>query len=90
MEIGIKKTVNINVKKLSLQIKVTDRFYADLIDEQGEVVGNIEHDVPNFFPGDHYGEYLYLDIDIETGQITNWNKPTAKQIEAIINGDNED
>lgn len=90
MEIGIKKTVNINVKKLSLQIKVTDRFYADLIDEQGEVVGNIELDVPNFFPGDHYGEYLYLDIDIETGQITNWNKPTAKQIEAIINGDNED
>lgn len=90
MEIGIKKTVNINVKKLSLQIKVTDRFYADLIDEQGEVVGNIELDVPNFFPGDHYGEYLYLDIDIETGQITNWNKPTAKQIEAIINGNNED
>ncbi|WP_294833274.1 hypothetical protein [uncultured Gilliamella sp.] len=90
MEIGIKKTVNINVKKLSLQIKVTDRFYADLIDEQGEVVGNIELDVPNFFPGDHYGEYLYLDIDIETGQVTNWNKPTAKQIEAIINGDNED
>ena len=90
MEIGIKKTVNINVKKLSLQIKVTDRFYADLIDEQGEVVGNIELDVPNFFPGDHYGEYLYLDIDIETGQVTNWNKPTAKQIEAIINGANED
>ena len=36
--------------------------------------------VPDFFPGNHYGDYVMLDIDVDTGRITNWKKPTAKQL----------
>lgn len=30
--------------------------------------------VPGFFPGDHAGDYLELDIDVATGTIKNWPK----------------
>lgn len=40
-------------------------------------------------PGEHYGDYLILEIDLDTGQIKNWKAPTAKQIEEWINKDNE-
>ena len=41
--------------------------------------------MPDFMPGEHYGEYVILDIDLDTGMVTNWTKPTAAQIEAAIN-----
>lgn len=40
--------------------------------------------VPDFFPGEHYGDYLILNIDLETGQIKNWKKPAATDIEKIL------
>ncbi|MNO03326.1 hypothetical protein D3C81_2239890 [compost metagenome] len=43
--------------------------------------------VPGFFPGEHYGDYLQLHINIETGQITNWRKPNAEQLEALLSGE---
>ena len=36
-------------------------------------------------PEQHFGDYIYLDIDIETGQITNWEKPTVEQLQTWIN-----
>lgn len=36
--------------------------------------------VPDFFPEEHYGDYVYLDIDVNTGKITNWKKPTKTQL----------
>ncbi|WP_176465252.1 MULTISPECIES: hypothetical protein [unclassified Pseudomonas] len=53
-------------------------------DAQGEEVGSYKGYVPNFFPGDHYGDYLILNIDLETGQIKNWNKPSAGDIEKML------
>jgi hypothetical protein len=32
-------------------------------------------------PGKHYGDYVRLDIDLETGRILNWVKPTSDVIE---------
>jgi hypothetical protein len=28
--------------------------------------------VPSFFPGEHFGDYVMLDIDPYTGKILNW------------------
>lgn len=35
-------------------------------------------------PGQHYGDYVILDIDLDTGKILNWKPPTAEQIEEWI------
>lgn len=65
---------------LRLHLKVSDGFTAKVLDDQGQVVGRYEGYVPRFFPGDHYGDYVLLDIDAATGQITNWRAPTAEQL----------
>ena len=84
MQINQKKTVQVDVTELHLYIKVRDSFAAGIKDAQGEEVGSYEGYVPDFFPGTHYGDYLILNIDLETGQIKNWQKPDAEQIEAML------
>jgi hypothetical protein len=54
-------------------------FSADLR-EDGEQVGEYHGYVPDFFPDDHYGDYVQLEIDIKTGKILNWNVPTKKDL----------
>jgi len=70
--------------------KVRDGFAAGLQDAQGAEVGSYEGYVPDFFPGEHYGDYLILNIDLETGQITNWKKPAAADIEKMLSQGEED
>lgn len=87
MEIPMKVTKNVNAKELRIHCKVTDRFGASIHDADGEEIGSQEEGyVPEFMPGQHYGDYLILNIDIDTGVITNWKKPTAKQIVEFIAG----
>lgn len=87
MKINQKKTVQVDVTELRLHIKVRDSFNAGVFDSEGEAVGEYEGYVPGFFPGEHYGDYLQLHINIETGQITNWRKPNAEQLEALLSGE---
>lgn len=84
MQINQQKTVQVDVTELRLHIKVRDGFAAGLQDAQGDEVGSYEGYVPDFFPGDHYGDYLILNIDLETGQIKNWKKPGAADIEKML------
>lgn len=87
MKINQKKTVQVDVTELRLHIKVCDSFEADVFDAEGDKVAEYEGYVPGFFPGEHYGDYLQLHINIETGQITNWRKPNAEQLEALLSGE---
>lgn len=88
MRIGIKQVVEVDAKTLRIHTKVRDTFEAYVLDQDGQEIGGQEDGyVPEFMPEEHYGDYLILDIDIETGQITNWNKPSVKQIQAFINQD---
>ena len=84
MEINIPKTIKVNAKTLKLHLKVSDRFTASLVDAQGAVIKEHDGYVPNFMPGNHFGDYVILDIDIDSGQITNWTQPTAEEIEAFV------
>ena len=86
MEVNITKPVKVNAKVLKLHIKCGDDFDCDLLDSDGEVLKVYEGYVPDFFPGQHFGDYLYLDIDIDNGKILNWNQPKAKDIEEFIKG----
>jgi hypothetical protein len=36
--------------------------------------------VPDFMPGNHWGDYVELDIDLKTGKILNWNTPSIKAL----------
>ncbi len=90
MQINQQKTVQVDVTELRLHIKLRDGFAAGIQDAQGEEVGRYEGYVPDFFPGDHYGYHLILDIDLETGQIKNWKKPGAADIEKMLAQDQDD
>jgi hypothetical protein len=43
--------------------------------------------VPDFMPGEHYGDYVMLDVDIDTGKITNWKTPTDAQLKSFMGAD---
>lgn len=77
----------VQVKTVSVHVKVCDRGCYDFKSPTGTTLKSLDEDyVPDFFPGEHYGDYLILDIDLETGQITNWKKPSENQIKEIFEG----
>lgn len=81
----------VEAKVLKMFLKVSDQFSAALHDANDKELKEYEGYVPDFFPGEHYGDYVILDIDIDTGRILNWKTPTPKQIEKFINeGQEED
>lgn len=84
MEIDMQETIKVNASTLKLYIKVRDCFSAGLYSSTGKQLKDYEGYVPSFMPGDHYGDYLILDIEIDTGKIINWKKPSAKQIQDFI------
>lgn len=88
MEVQVSLKKEVNVKRIKTCIKICDRFTAEVLDVAGNVIRSIEDEyVPDCFPGQHYGDYLELDIDIETGQIINWKKPTQEQISQLLGED---
>jgi len=87
MEIDATEVVKVNVKTLKLHLKVSDRFTASIESATGtEIYTQDDGYVPDFMPDDHYGDYVILDIDIESGRIINWVAPTANDIEEWIAG----
>ncbi len=81
-EITATKTVKVQAKTLKIYCKVCDNFTAELVDQHGETI-HLQEDgyVPDFMPGEHYGDYVILNIDMDTGQVVNWKKPKAEDIE---------
>lgn len=64
---------------IHMSAKCSDLFNASLM-RDGGFVGEYTGYVPNFFPGQHYGDYVEFVIDANTGQILNWKRPTAKDL----------
>ena len=78
-----------DAKILNITAKVGDCFSASLYDEKGMLLKDYNGYVPGFMPGQHFGDYLMLEIDIDTGQIKNWKQPSAEAIETFIAGGEE-
>jgi len=90
MELTITKPQTITAKTLKIHLKVCDGFSAELISDKGEsIYDQTDGYVPGFMPGEHYGDYVILDIDIDSGVVTNWKKPTAQSIQEWIGKDEE-
>jgi hypothetical protein len=88
IKVGVQKTVEVEAKTLRIYTKITDRFQAYILDQDGVKIGGQDDGyVPSLMPGDHYGDYIILDIDLESGRVTNWTKPSPEQIRAFVTGD---
>ena len=72
------------IKTIKLCGKTSDACGIVFLDEKGEYVGSRDNYVPDYFPEDHCGDYIEFDIDVATGQILNWKKPTQKQLKDSI------
>lgn len=89
MQLKIKKEVQVEARTISIHAKVSDRFTASIKDQDGKVIHEQEDGyVWPFFP-EGGGDYIILDINIDTGQIMNWPVISAEDIEQVINGEEE-
>ena len=72
-----------NKKTIQISAKCSDLFSA-ILKEDGKEKGNYDGYVPDFMPGRHFGDYVNLEIDIETGQILNWKTPSEAALNKIF------
>lgn len=86
MEVTILKPQIADIKVFKLCLKVCDEFAGVLTNHKGDSVSTYEGYVPEFFPANGGGDYVNLDIDLESGVILNWKVPTRAQLEGVING----
>jgi hypothetical protein len=54
--------------------KCSDLWSHEVIGKNGKTLSSYDGYVPSFMPGEHYGDYVMLDIDPYTGKILNWKK----------------
>jgi hypothetical protein len=73
----------VKTRTISISAKCSDLFSATLF-EDGKRMGEYDGYVPDFFPGEHWGDYVVLTIDVDTGKIVNWKKPTVAQLKKIF------
>ena len=63
---------SMNPKVVKITAKCSDLCFAQVIDGNGNVIAKHDGYVPEFMPGEHYGDYVELEIDIKTGKLLNW------------------
>lgn len=68
------------IKTIFVTAKCSDLCSIRYFDENRNEVGERDGYVPDFFPEEHYGDFIELEIDIATGKILNWKKPTQKEL----------
>jgi len=78
------------MKTLTISAKCSDLFSARLSSDlfPGSPK-NYDGYVPDWFPNPnagHYGDYVQLTIDVDTGHILNWKKPTEAQLKETFRG----
>lgn len=65
---------------IKISAKCSDLFSATLIGDDGKVAGEYDGYVPDWMPGEHYGDYVILNIDVQSGQILNWRGPSKREL----------
>lgn len=66
-------------KIIRINAKCSDMFSASL-EVDGQTVGDYNGYVPDWMPGDHYGDYVELSICAQTGKILNWKVPSDSEL----------
>lgn len=89
MVLSIAKTVSVHAKTMIISISVCDKFWCEIKDQYNETIGAYKGFTPRFMPGNHIDKDLYLEIDIMTGVIKNWNIPCSNEIEGLLKTKND-
>lgn len=71
-------------KVLSIVAKCSDLCFAQLIAADGTVLKKHDGYVPEMMPGEHYGDYVEIEIELATGKILNWKKPSQTALNKFI------
>lgn len=66
------KDRSVDVAVVRVCAKCSDLCSVVLLDTAGEELRRNNGYVPEFMPGDHCGDYVELEIDVDTGRILNW------------------
>jgi hypothetical protein len=78
------KTNKTGATILRIVAKCSDNCYASLETKDGTILKERNSYVPEMMPGEHYGDYVEIDIDIATGKILNWKKPSEAALNRFI------
>lgn len=68
---------------LSIVAKCSDMCVATLL-ENNKVLKENDGYVPRLMPGQHWGDYIEIDIEVATGLIINWKVPSKTAIAKFI------
>ena len=85
----------VEIRSISINAKCSDLCFSELRAENGAIVAEHNGYVPRFLPGNG-GDYVNLEIDLETGTILNWKKLISSDIEkdetewTVINNDDDE
>lgn len=74
------------MQTISFSGKCSDLFSA-VLKKDGKVIGEYEGYVPDFLSRD--SDYVEMTVDLDTGKIIGWKKPTAKQLKIFLETDAE-
>lgn len=85
MKLPRKIVETIDVKSIEVHAKVCDSGSYTLKDSNGNNIAIRDDYVPSFFPEEHYGDYLILNIDLESGKILNWKTPIEQEVSRAFN-----
>ena len=69
------------VESVFITAKCVDNCNISFLDNNENQIGEREYNyVPDWMPGEHYGDYVELEIEVATGKILNWKVPTQKEL----------
>ena len=77
------------MRTFAFTAKCSDMFFAHLWEDHKELGKEYEGYVPKFFP-ERGGDYIRFEIDLDTGQIVNWNKPDQEDLDELFQLKGED
>lgn len=72
---------------IKVTAKCSDLCSIILCEEDGRPIAEHDGYVPSWLPAnnvEHFGDYVELTIDLATGKILNWQKPTKKQLKGTF------
>jgi hypothetical protein len=58
--------------KIVISAKCADRWSHHIVSANGSAHSHYDGYVPSFMPGQHFGDYIELEINPYTGRILNW------------------
>jgi hypothetical protein len=72
---------------IEISAKCSDMFAMGIVNKAGGTNWQYDGYVPGFFPDEHFGDYVMLRINVATGKIVNWKRPTQAELTRTLEKD---